>query len=677
MMITSLPIKAAFALVFLSGVAHAQLRSDGATASFLGSLPPKPSVEVPSEQLHALDLRLKALSSEFANVRQHARAADADIFLKAVRYALEFHEWYDKKPEDCIKKANALLDEAARRIQGLKANQTAWLNGTGQKVVGFYSKIDGSPQPYGVEIPESLRYGQDQKSVPMWIWLHGRGDTSTDLYFVYNQLTAKKPGQFQPKGTIVIHPFGRYCNGWKSAGETDVFEARDDAISRFHVDRERIAIAGFSMGGAGAWHLGAHFADQWACVHTGAGFVDVKRYQKLTPAKMPVWFEQKLWGIYDVPNYARNFENVPLVCYSGENDPQRDSAEYMVEELSKIGIHPPHLIGPGMGHKYHPAVIQDVQAKIEEAVVRGRNPMPKRVVLHTRTLAYSRMHWLQITSMPNHWDEAIAEANWDDQSGVVRIQTVNVDGLSLQFPPLPAATNVSKVIVDGVEPPNAKISHEHGFRWEWKKNGSAPKSNAFKKPGLQGPMDDGFRSRFAVVLPDAAETDSAVDRWTRQEAAHFLTRWRSLMRGDAIVVKPNEITQQIAQECHLVVWGTPSSNSLLKRLLATQSLSSVLSWDKDMVQIGTHRSPADRSVPVLGYPNPLNPERYVIINTGLTFREAHDRTNSIQNPKLPDWAILDITQPPDAEAAGKVVSADFFDNNWTVAKKQGADDNQR
>jgi hypothetical protein len=61
-----------------------------------------------------------------------------------------------------------------------------------------------------------------------------------------------------------------------------------------------------------------------------------------------------------------------------------------------------------------------------------------------------------------------------------------------------------------------------------------------------------------------------------------------------------------------------------------------------------------------------------VINSGLTFREAHDRTNSLQNPKLPDWAILDITQPPSAESAGKVVAADFFDEFWQVKLK--ADD---
>ena len=31
------------------------------------------------------------------------------------------------------------------------------------------------------------------------------------------------------------------------------------------------------------------------------GFVDVKRYQNLSGDKLPSWYEQKLWGWYDVP----------------------------------------------------------------------------------------------------------------------------------------------------------------------------------------------------------------------------------------------------------------------------------------------------------------------------------------------------------------------------------------
>ncbi|WP_395718098.1 prolyl oligopeptidase family serine peptidase [Prosthecobacter sp.] len=678
-------------LLLWATVAHAQLSPNGATASFKGSLPPKPTAALSVDQEAGIEARLKSLTGDFVAVKKHERAADAEIFLKAVRYALEFDEWYDKKPEDSLKKANALLDEAAKRIDGLKKNQTPWLDGSGQKVLGFYSKLDDSAQPYGVEIPEGLDF--KAKTTPMWIWLHGRGDTATDLNFVYSRLMAKKPGQFQPAGTIVIHPFGRYCNGWKSAGEVDVFESRDDAMKRFNIDSNRVAIAGFSMGGAGAWHLGAHYPDQWACVHTGAGFADVKRYQKLTPDKYPSWYEQTLWGFYDVPDYARNFLNVPLISYSGEQDAQRDSAEYMMEVLAKEGLKPPHLIGPGMGHKYHPETIKEVQAWIEKAVAKGRELFPDEVHIQTKTPLYGRVKWVNLHGLDESWKDARIDAKVLDGQ-TIEIKTSNVCRIVL-YPP-PQARNGGgkvKVIVDGtaldlaVGPelpqfenflsagprvPNSlcRLIKENG---QWRDFGNA---TPFQHEGPEGGkptshpglIDTAFMKRFLVVLPDGKSSSQAVDAWVKTESEHFLTRWRSLMRGDVRVVKASEVKDIFAEgkTQGLILWGTPESNSCIKAVLGGLPLT----WDAKKVGMKTKDSfDAATHVPVLTYPALKSPGFEVVINSGLTFREAHDKTNSLQNPKLPDWAILDITQAPNAETAGKVVAADFFDDRWQVRKE--------
>jgi hypothetical protein len=64
------------------------------------------------------------------------------------------------------------------------------------------------------------------------------------------------------------------------------------------------------------------------------------------------------------------------------------------------------------------------------------------------------------------------------------------------------------------------------------------------------------------------------------------------------------------------------------------------------------------------YPSPWAKERYVLINSGPTFREGHDRTNSLQNPKLPDWAVIDIRTPPSDTAPGRITDAGFFDEFW-------------
>jgi Prolyl oligopeptidase family len=655
--------------LLLATTALAQLGPNGGTASFKGSLPPKPTADLSADQQAAVEKRLAEVTTVFQAVKKHPRAADADIFIKAVRFALEFHEWYDKKAEDGLKKANALLDEAAKRIESLKENKTPWMEGFGVKVLGFYSAIDDSPQPYGVEIPEGLEWGASKKTVPMWVWLHGRGDTSTDLHFIASQMKSKG-GQFKPAGTIIVHPFGRYCNGFKSAGETDVMECKADATQRFNIDVNRIALAGFSMGGAGAWHLGAHYADQWACVHTGAGFVDVKRYTKVTPETMPPWYEQKLWGVYDVPDYARNFLNVPLISYSGEVDGQRDGAEYMTEVLKAEGMTRPHLIGPGMGHKYHPETIKEVQRLIEEAVAKGRDPWPKQVHLQSRSLRYDRMFWVRILEFGTEWEDARIDAEIIDADKSIRMVTKNVAMLYIDRAP---GTETYKVFIDGVEAEgngvrgyanrapigvgasngtwaSAGRGERDGGGWHMIKSG----------PADCGPIDFAFLHEFIVVLPDHLGSNPAVDSWVKAESARFIQRWRGLMRGDPRVIKASEYTREMSGTP--ILWGDSASNSQIAAIADKLNVK----WEGSNVKIGTKAFGSSTHVPAMIQQLPGKDGYTVVLNSGLTFREAHDKTNSLQNPKLPDWAILDISEPPNAERAGKVVAADFFDEHWQV-----------
>jgi hypothetical protein len=66
----------------------------------------------------------------------------------------------------------------------------------------------------------------------------------------------------------------------------------------------------------------------------------------------------------------------------------------------------------------------------------------------------------------------------------------------------------------------------------------------------------------------------------------------------------------------------------------------------------------------LVYPNPLNPERYVVVNSSFTYREYDYLNNARQVAKLPDWAIVDLSQPPSTRAPGKIADAGFFDEKW-------------
>jgi hypothetical protein len=190
--------------------------------------------------------------------------------------------------------------------------------------------------------------------------------------------------------------------------------------------------------------------------------------------------------------------------------------------------------------------------------------------------------------------------------------------------------------------------------------GASPKLE--KRPGLQGPIDDVWMGPFLIVTPSGKAPHSAVERWVNFELAHQVDRWRALMRGEPRVKQDVAVTEDDIRQYHLVLWGDRCSNQLIARLADGLPIE----WTADAIKVGERTFEAGHCLPTLIYPNPLNPDRYIVLNSGLTFREGHDRTNSLQNPKLPDWAIIDVSVAPTADSPGKILDADFFDERWQL-----------
>jgi len=146
---------------------------------------------------------------------------------------------------------------------------------------------------------------------------------------------------------------------------------------------------------------------------------------------------------------------------------------------------------------------------------------------------------------------------------------------------------------------------------------------------------------------------------------HQLKRWREVMRGEIRVVKDTELTPEDQKNCNLILWGDPQSNSIIRETIKKFPIS----WTPQEIKFGVESLPADQAVVVGIYPkNKLlgveSAEGSIVFNSGLTFREGHDKTNSQQTPKLPDWAVIDISTPPSDTAPSKILSAGFFDKEW-------------
>src|SRR5947208_1099962 len=176
----------------------------------------------------------------------------------------------------------------------------------------------------------------------------------------------RQPGLLTPADTIVLHPYGRYSNAFKFAGEVDVLEAIEAVRRQYRVDDDRIAVRGFSMGGAACWQFAVHYADRWFAANPGAAFAETQRFLNVFQRETlrPNWYEQKLWHLYDCTDCAENLAQCPTVAYSGELDAQKQAADVMAEALAKQKIDLLHVIGPKTKHAYEKGAKAEVERRL-------------------------------------------------------------------------------------------------------------------------------------------------------------------------------------------------------------------------------------------------------------------------------------------------------------------------
>jgi poly(3-hydroxybutyrate) depolymerase len=648
-------ILAVFFPAFLSEAQDAPIAPITRVLPKLGGLP------LPAELKNRLEKEIADLVDPMWEISSHEHSADAEVLVKAVEFALRHDEFYHEKHFALADKFLGLARERHREIEENEAHP--WTKQTGRVIRGYRSAIDKSCQPYGLEIPPQLDLS---KPVPLVVWLHGRGDAATDLHFLNDCATKSQIlGGFikDQQEAIILHPFGRQCVGWKHAGEIDVFEAIAAVKKDYPIDPQRIVLAGFSMGGAGAWHLGAHYGEKFCAVAPGAGFAETAIYNKLKPENFPPPNEQILWGLYDVPKYRRNFLNVPLLAYSGETDTQKASADFMAVELLQEGHTLRHVIGKGMGHKYDESSAQEIWSWMRESWLKGNPTDPETIHFQTRTLRYATWKWLKVTGLEKHWADTRVDGKWDAPQSRITLTTENVSSLDLQTPAGKDIGNF-RVEINGLElrsqspgfPVNSLSLIKKGPKWEW-----GEPVGIRKKPGVQGPIDDAFMNRFVVVPPKIETIQSTkLARWVDFELNHFRSRWSELMRGKLLEEKPSGLDSRDIEGGNLILFGDPWSNQMIGEIVSRLPIK----WEKENFEFRGKSYATANHIPVFIYPNPLSPDRYIVINSGLTFRENHDRTNSQQNPKLPDWAVINLDQDPDGNAPGKVVDSGFFNEIW-------------
>src|SRR5690349_1354473 len=113
---------------------------------------PAPGIPISAADRADLEASLARLNSAIDRVAKSPLLPDVLVFREAVRFALQYDEFF--KPAE-IAAARQMLRQGEERALQLAAGQAPWTTATGLVVRGYVSRIDGSVQPYGLVVPDS------------------------------------------------------------------------------------------------------------------------------------------------------------------------------------------------------------------------------------------------------------------------------------------------------------------------------------------------------------------------------------------------------------------------------------------------------------------------------------------------------------------------------------------
>ncbi|MFH0980929.1 MAG: alpha/beta hydrolase-fold protein [Planctomycetota bacterium] len=509
----------------------------------------------------------------------------------------------------------------------------------------YLSPLDGATIEY------ALWYPADYDEAGLWpliIFLHGSGEggdweapTRAEAGIPVRTTRADLP-------FLVVSPLMRGTWSINGPAERDVLDTLADVQSRANVDPNRIHLTGLSLGAFAAWAIAAHYPDRFASLSVFAGGGQ--------------------------PDLVGNLRHLPTWVFHGAADEQVPVAESvrMVRAAEAARLPVLYTEIPGVGHNcWREAYAGDALYGWMAGQTRVREP--RRITYRTHSLRHNRAYWATIDSLIDPARPATIDV-FIPQGSEVYVHADNVGRLVLTPP--------SAVVAPGTTPQYFVDNHparaepvENGWALQLADASAAPLR---KRHGLSGPIQDGLWDTFVIVTADA-EDPVVTEVW--HQAAQRAFRWTEGLTYQNFKFMPaDQVTPEVIQSSHLICFGNPETHSLLGRVAAQLPLV--------FTRVGLQvygRPGAEQIVGlVMIYPNPLNPDRYLVTCSGRPKAVAALAALTLQPPYLAPMPIEDLVvvtldgtlllQDPTAGAAPSAGGmaptipprGAVFDGNWQL-----------
>ncbi|MBX9627929.1 MAG: hypothetical protein K2X82_29285 [Gemmataceae bacterium] len=459
------------------------------------------------------------------------------------------------------------------------------------------SPVDGQLLFYLFRLPRGY---DPAKRYPLDVALHSGAALTWRAGWV-DGAPSDDPKRAGGDGRIWVSPCGRGNNGYIGMGDAAVVAAVRDVTARYAVDPDRVTVGGSSMGGTGGFRLAALHPDLFAAAHSLTGGANY-----LGPAGD---------GRYDATLLLDNYANTGVCIWDAPKEgwfkQNRAFADGLRDRAAKLpGSYPVReLTDPTGGHG---TIDKKLVAEGWEWVRKQkRDPHPKRVVYKTYSLRYDGAYWVHIEAVDNPAAPARVEAEVGP-GGAVRVAAENVARLRLDLgrelvgdaPGVSVTVNGGPAVM--VKPGAAVRLARDGDRWA--PAGPPDPKAVEKRHGLSGPVGDVFLDGPVLLVHGpgveaAKQVDAAVGRLFGPGDGGAVLHTGFERKAD------QDVTPADLADKHLVLFGTPKENAVVAKV--ADRLPVKFLADGVEVRGKAYRGPGVGLTMV--YPNPLNPERYVLL----------------------------------------------------------------
>ena len=202
-----------------------------------------------------------------------------------------------KSYESCENLNNSIL-EIKRNTSLLQTGIDPFSKKTGTYRRAYISKNDSTLMPYYIYVPQDY---DKNHSYPLLVYLHGSGQDDRVL----------ERAEFIKEGYIVVAPNGRGVSNcfYTKESQEDISEAIDDVEREFNIDRNRVVLSGFSMGGYGVFRTFFENPGRYSAIAIISGHPDLAR--KMVDKKGINFLDEK---------YKQLFNNVSVFIYHSKDD---------------------------------------------------------------------------------------------------------------------------------------------------------------------------------------------------------------------------------------------------------------------------------------------------------------------------------------------------------------------